>query len=168
MTQFFRRYATPLTTGLFLVSLISGIAIFFHVGPIGFRPKHEWLSMVLILPFALHIWRNWRAFTVYFRHAPMAVALIVSVLAAGYYLLPSNAPQRGGPPQFAIAGQLLQAAPEVLAPALGTTPEALTERLAAQGVTVAPGQSLTEAATAAGKEPTALFAALLPPAIAGQ
>lgn len=32
MTAIFMRYATPLITTLFLVSLISGIALFFHVG----------------------------------------------------------------------------------------------------------------------------------------
>ncbi len=45
----FSRYATPFITGLFLVSLISGIALFFHVGPGGFHGMHEWLSMLLIL-----------------------------------------------------------------------------------------------------------------------
>ena len=44
------RYATPLITGLFLVSLISGLALFLHIGPGGLHPMHEWLSLVLILP----------------------------------------------------------------------------------------------------------------------
>lgn len=54
------RYATPFISGLFLVSLISGIALFFHLGNATFRGMHEWLSMVLILPFVLHLWKNWR------------------------------------------------------------------------------------------------------------
>ena len=60
MPTLFKTYATPLTTGLFLASLISGIALFFHIGPSGFHGMHEILSMVLILPFVLHLWRNWR------------------------------------------------------------------------------------------------------------
>ena len=60
MKSILYRYATPFTTGLFLVSLVSGVALFFHVGPAAFHGMHEWLSMVLILPFVLHMWRNWR------------------------------------------------------------------------------------------------------------
>ncbi len=33
MTKALSRFATPFITGLFLVSLLSGIALFFHVGP---------------------------------------------------------------------------------------------------------------------------------------
>ena len=65
------RYATPLITGLFLVSLVSGIALFFHVGSAYFHSMHEWLSMVLIAPFILHIWKNWRAFLNYFKRSAM-------------------------------------------------------------------------------------------------
>ncbi|MGE8104358.1 DUF4405 domain-containing protein [Allorhizobium sp. NPDC080224] len=58
MPNILSRYATPFTTGLFLISLISGIALFFHLGTAAFREMHEWLSMVLILPFVLHLWKN--------------------------------------------------------------------------------------------------------------
>ena len=81
MTSFLSRYATPLTTGLFLVSLISGIALFFHLGSRFFHGMHEWLSMVLIVPFVLHIWKNWRAFITYFKRPPMAIALALSIVA---------------------------------------------------------------------------------------
>ena len=67
MSKILSKYATPFTTGLFLVSLISGIALFFHFGPSAFHGMHEWLSMVLILPFVLHIWKNWRPFVCYFK-----------------------------------------------------------------------------------------------------
>ncbi|MCB1455931.1 MAG: DUF4405 domain-containing protein, partial [Nitratireductor sp.] len=60
MPDLLSRYATPFISGLFLVSLISGIALFFHVGPSGFHGMHEWLSMVLIAPFVLHLWKNWK------------------------------------------------------------------------------------------------------------
>ena len=46
--------ATPFTTGLFLVSLISGIALFFHWESRVFHGMHEWLSMVLIAPFIIN------------------------------------------------------------------------------------------------------------------
>ena len=48
MSSLLSRYATPLTTGLFLVSLVSGIALFFHLGAAAFHGMHEWLSMALM------------------------------------------------------------------------------------------------------------------------
>lgn len=93
MTNVFNRYATPLITGLFLVSLISGIALFLHIGPAGFHGMHEWLSMVLILPFALHVWKNGRPMLANFRRAPMVVALVLSTVAALAFLVPPSGGQ---------------------------------------------------------------------------
>lgn len=81
------KFATPLTTGLFLASLISGIALFLRVGPRSFEEMHEVLSMLLIVPFALHLWRNWKGFTNYFRRPPMMIALLASIAASGWFLL---------------------------------------------------------------------------------
>ena len=46
MTRFLNRIATPLTTSLFLVSLLTGLALFLHIGPQGLHPAHEWLSLL--------------------------------------------------------------------------------------------------------------------------
>jgi hypothetical protein len=86
MNSMLQRYATPLITGFFLVSLISGAALFVHVGTGVFRGMHEWLSMVLILPFALHLWKNWRALTNYFSRPPFAIAMGVALVAALNFL----------------------------------------------------------------------------------
>ncbi|MCE8421489.1 DUF4405 domain-containing protein, partial [Rhodovulum sulfidophilum] len=59
MSSYLGRYATPFITGLFIVSLVSGLALFLHVGPSGFHAMHEWLSLLLIVPFVLHLWKNW-------------------------------------------------------------------------------------------------------------
>lgn len=153
MAQVFSRYSTPFITGLFLVSLVSGIALFFHVGPGGFHGMHEWLSMVLILPFVLHLWKNWRPMTGYFRHMPMAVALVVSALAAGAFLAPTGArTTAGGPPQFQLAHLVLTQPLKDVAPAVGLAPDALTDQLTAAGYTVADSsQRLTDIASASGK-----------------
>lgn len=154
MPSLFNRYATPFITGLFLVSLVSGIALFFHIGPRGFHGMHEWLSMVLILPLGLHVWKNRRAFTVYFRHAPMAVALVVSAVAAAVFLMPSSQPAGagGGNPALAVLNRLTAATPAELAGVLDTTPEAVTTALATQGIAAtAPDQPLTAAFAASGK-----------------
>lgn len=162
MSGFLNRIATPLTTSLFLVSLITGLALFLHVGPGGIHGAHEWLSIVLILPFVLHIWRNWRAFTLYFRRpAVMTVSLILGIVATGFFLMPgSDSGSAGGPPQFALANMLMQQSPATIAPMLGQTPQALVTALAAQGIEITdPTQPL--AAQAGDRDTAGLSAALL-------
>ncbi|WP_420343004.1 DUF4405 domain-containing protein [Paenirhodobacter sp.] len=164
MKAFLLRYATPLITGLFLVSLISGVALFFHIGSVAFHGMHEWLSMVLILPFGLHLWKNWRPMTAYFRRPPMAAALAVSVLAAVLFVLPTlggSAGAGGRPPQFAVAQKLLNASVHDVAPAMGMQTDALIAQLRAAGMPVATEtQTLAQVAEAAGLAPTAALTAL--------
>jgi len=166
MNSLFQRYATPFITGFFLISLVSGIALFFHFGPNGFRGMHEWLSMVLILPFALHIWKNWKPMLAYFKRSPMIVALVISAIAAGAFLIPVSSGSRAdGPPQFQLAHKVLTQSLNTVAPALGTTPEALTTVLTAAGFAVTdPNTSLIDIATGSGKTEMDIAAALIKPA----
>ncbi|OWX99736.1 MULTISPECIES: DUF4405 domain-containing protein [unclassified Thioclava] len=160
MPAILNRYATPLITGLFLVSLVSGIALFFHWGSAWFHGMHEWLSMVLIVPFGLHIWKNWRPMSCYLKRAPMALALALSLVAALAFALPSViGPENGarrGPPQFAIAQALFDAPLSEAAPVLGMSG---TDAAAKLGATVT--QSLTEIATAQDSSAAALAEQLM-------
>lgn len=151
MSPLFHRYATPLITGLFLVSLISGLALFFHVGPAGFHGMHEILSLVLILPFGLHLWKNWRPMLAYFRRAPMVIALALSALAAGAFLIPTGTATAEGPPQFQLFNRVMAQPLEQVAPALGADAATLAGVLTAAGFTVAEGASLADIAIASGK-----------------
>ena len=151
MPNFLSKYATPLTTGLFLVSLISGIALFFHVGQSLFHGMHEWLSMVLIAPFVLHIWKNWRPFSSYFKRPAMGIALALSVVAAVAFMVPSGG-QTGGNPMFALLGKIQQSTIETAAPVFGQTGESLAAALTAQGYTVtSTDATLGDVAKASGK-----------------
>ena len=160
MSSLLYRYATPFTTGHFLVSLVSGLALFFHVGPSGFHGMHEILSLVLILPFGLHLWRNWRPMVSYMKHAPMALALGVSVIAAGLFLIPSDEGAAGGPPAFRFAAAVMAQPVAVVAPALGLSVPEAEARLMAAGFVPGPG-SLQQMAAAAGKDAMEVQAALL-------
>ena len=166
MTTYLQRYATPFITGFFLISLISGVALFFHFGPGGFHGMHEWLSMVLILPFVLHIWKNWKPMLGYFKRSPMIVALIVSAIAAGAFLIPVGSSSRAdGPPQFQLAHKVLSQSLNNVAPALGTTPDALTSALTTAGFKVSdPNKSLIDIATGSGKTEIEMSAVLIKPA----
>lgn len=164
MKPFVFRYATPLITGLFMVSLVSGVALYFGVGRAAFHEMHEILSLALIAPFVLHLWRNWRQFAAYFRKPAMAVATAVCLVAATAFAWPSltgaeTAP-RGGPPQFALAQMMTTQPLAAVAPALGLDADTAADRLAAAGFAPAEGATLAQIAQAAGRPTTAIFAAL--------
>jgi len=162
MLSVFNRYATPFITGLFLVSLVSGLALFFHVGPMGFHGMHEWLSLVLILPFGLHVWKNWRPMKLYLTRAPMAIAVALSLAMAAVFLWPTSDGAAGAPAPFVLARQVLAHPVAKIAPVLDMTPEELTLRLQAAGVALAgPDQRVADAILASGQAEMTVMAAML-------
>jgi phosphoglycerol transferase MdoB-like AlkP superfamily enzyme len=162
MLSFFNRYATPFITGFFLISLITGVALFVHLGPSAFREMHEWLSIVLILPFALHIWKNWKPMVTYLKRAPMAVALGVSLLACVPFFVSTGTETRSGPPAFAFTTLAFTHSADDLAPVLGLTGDQLREKLTAAGYAfTAPDQPLSDVAAAKGADANALLAVLM-------
>jgi hypothetical protein len=164
MPSYLSRYATPFTTGLFLVSLISGIALFFHFGTAAFREMHEWLSMVLILPFVLHVWKNWRPFLAYFKRLPMALSLALCLIAGLAFAWPAitgSASGAGGNPAFAMVNVVAAGTPGQVAPLLGRTEAELVDALKKEGFTAADvSKPLTEIATVSGKDMMELMATL--------
>lgn len=164
MPSYLSRYATPFTTGLFLVSLISGIALFFHYGTTAFREMHEWLSMVLVLPFILHVWKNWRPFLAYFKRPPMALSLALCLIAGLVFAWPAitgTASGAGGNPAFAMVNVIASGTPAQVAPLLGKTDTEVVKALKDAGFSAADvARPLSEIATASGKDTMALMATL--------
>lgn len=153
--DYVNRYATPFTTGLFVVSLVSGIALFFHLGTVAFRGMHEWLSMVLILPFVLHIWKNWLPIKSYFKRGwliwPLGVSLAAALVFAGIGVFEIGG--SGGNPQVAMFQAIGNARIADLAPVLKVSDQEIDARLARVGLTgVSHDVSLSDAAKAGGKE----------------
>ena len=131
------RYGTPLTVGLFLVSAISGVALFFRWAPQAFHSMHEWLSLVLLAPFAVHMWKNWRPLIGYFRRRTLTIPLALSLVVALPFAVNGLTATRTGSPAFRVV-RLMTAAPlTTLAPVLKTTPERLQAALQDRGFTVA-------------------------------
>jgi hypothetical protein len=163
MPSILQRYATPLTAGLFLVSLISGVALFFHVWPSVFHGMHEWLSMLLIAPFVLHLWRNWRPMMNYFAKPAFSAAMAVCLVAAlGFAVASAGAGGRRGPAQFALVDAITATTPAKLAPALGIDVDTLVAKLKARGfANVAADAPLTNIAANSGKDSGELASALV-------
>lgn len=161
MNLVIKKYSTPLITGLFLVSAISGTALFFHWQSGWFHSMHIWLSMVLLVPFFLHLWRNWPQFLLYFRNKSMLLACLLSFVAAGAFMLTSG--HRGGNPAMRFIPVLTQAPLTDLAPLLHTSPDALAERLTHAGYPVhSPADTLDTLAAASGQQASTLLLSLLP------
>ena len=148
------RFATPFTTGLFAVSLISGVALFFHLGTGVFHSMHEWLSMVLIVPFVFHVWKNWLPLKLYFERGRLIGPLIVSLGAAAVFAVPAlTSGSAGGNPQMAMFQAIGSARIADLEPVLKLSAGEIDARLAAVGLTgVDHATSLAAAAKAGGKD----------------
>jgi hypothetical protein len=165
MRQFLFKFATPFTAGLFVVSAVSGVALFLGWQPALFHEMHEVLSMVLIVPVAVHLWRNWRAFGAYFRRSAMPVALALSLAAAGAYVYQGLAAPRGGNPAFAFVAAAQKAPIAQLAPVLGLDAAEVTRRLEGAGFgPVSPDDTIAGIASRNETETMAVMARLTAPA----
>lgn len=154
MKQFLRTYGTTLTIGLFAVSTISGVFLFFHIWSRTFHAMHEWLSMVLLIPVVFHVWRNWPAFSKYFQRKSIYIALFLSLigsLAFAYPALTGNS--TGNNPMRAAVSAIQKGSVQQIAPLFDLTPQALKDRLEQKGyIVTALDQKLSSIAKRSGKE----------------
>lgn len=164
MNAFLNRYATPLTTGLFVVSAVSGTALFFHWQSGAFREMHEWLSMLLLVPFGLHVWKNWRSLIGYAKRGVLVLPLLACLAVAVPFAWPALTGNAGGGgnPAFRAIPLLTQARLSDLAPVLKTTPDALQAELERRGYVVGSlDDTLASVARASGKPaPEVLFSVM--------
>jgi hypothetical protein len=164
VTSFLNRFATPLTLGLFAVSAISGLALFFHLAQGAFHEMHEWLSVLLLLPFALHVWKNWPALIGYVRRGTLLLPVAAALVAAIAFAVPAMTGAEGGDPRTQVLRLLTGSSLADLAPLLKTTPDALAATLRLRGYKVgSPSDTLEGVAAASGASPRELLLGLLPP-----
>ena len=158
------KFATPMITTFFIVSLVSGLALFFHLGGQAWHGIHEWLSIVLILPFALHLWKNWRPMVNYFKRMPMMISFVVAVALSLPFFLVDTGGARGGPPQIALADRLFTSNAAALSPVLGLPEEEIVTRLDRAGFDMSsPDLPLRDVAARSGMTSFQLSAVLATP-----
>jgi len=126
------RYGTPLTAGLFAVSAVSGVALFFHVASATFHRMHEWLSMLLLAPFALHMVKNWKPLLAYARRRTLLLPLVLAGAAAVPFALIAGK-GRAAHPAFRTVSLMTQATLEELAPVMKVPAPELLRQLQARG-----------------------------------
>lgn len=164
MNSFFMRYVTPITTGLFLVSAISGIALFFHWAPGTFHSMHEWLSMVLLVPFVLHMWRNWGAFMNYIKRKTLWIPLVLCIIVSIPFAWPSAQQGRsGGNPAFQVVHMMTKTSITGIAPVMKSSPDELLKKLQGMGYkATSTDETLDQIATASGEQSLSLLMKLMP------
>jgi len=165
LNTFIHRFSTPLMAGLFLVSMISGIALFFHwLSPV-FHSMHEWLSILLLLPFVLHTFKNWRGLVNYARRKTLMLPLLASLLVTVPFAVNGLAAAPGGNPAFRALPLMTEASLSELAPVLKTTPDSLLTDLRQRGYQAdSPEQTLQAIAAASGTTANAILFAVMPAA----
>ena len=154
------RFATPFTAGLFLVTAVSGVALFFHLGMRYFFDMHEWLSMLLLLPFGLHLWKNWSSLLGYLRRGRLALALAISGLLAAAIVIPiAVTGEASGDPGIVAFDLLLDGKLSLVAPLVHRSPSEVVSGLRSKGYTVASVDStLGEIASSSGRDPPDVLA----------
>ncbi|MCX7514650.1 DUF4405 domain-containing protein [Frateuria sp. STR12] len=166
MGNFMHRYGTPLTAGLFLVSTVSGVALFFHWAPRTFHAMHEWLSLLLLAPFALHLWKNWKPLLAYARRKTLLIPLLLCVIGAVPFALTAGK-GRGGSPSSQTVALMTRASLAELAPMLGATPRVLLQQLQARGYkATSVDQTITAIAAASSVRATEVLYSMTAPASA--
>lgn len=139
-----RAYATPLTIGTFLIMGATGILLFFHTNTTLNKVVHEYVGLVMVAAVILHVVLNWRAFQTYFKR-PVALTLMGAsavMLAASFVSLGEET--GGTRPDMVVLQMVSSASLTDLAPIMGTDTADLVARLAEQGVTATPDQTLID------------------------
>lgn len=159
LKNFTARFATPLTTGLFVVSAVSGVALFFHLASPVFHSMHEWLSLVLLVPFVLHVSKNWKSLLSYGRRGTLLLPLLAAfVVALPFAWSGLTGPVRG--PAGQLVPLMTRARLSELAPVLKTTPDGLLAALRQRGFDARSADETLAAVAAGSGRPAAeaLFA----------
>ena len=77
---FIARYATAATIATFLVTGITGVLMFYHIGGYYLRTAHDWIGMAFVVAAVFHVVRNWNG-CVKLMKQPRAQVVLVLVAA---------------------------------------------------------------------------------------
>ncbi len=158
-----QRYATAATASLFLVTGISGVLMFFHVGGKMFTGLHEWLGLLFVAAAALHVVRNGRGMVKLIKTARGLVLFGLTGVAAATFIVSSTGSTASNP--FVDLARVVEKAPLAdVAPVLGVSVEDLAVRLRGAGIDVTGAdQTFAELATGQGVALPRLLAAAVRP-----
>lgn len=128
-----REWVTPLATGAFLLSAVTGVLLFFKIDVGLSKLVHEWLSWLLLGGAVLHVIANINAFMYHLSTRTGQVVIGLSALVLVASLLVSTGGQ-SEPPFIAPMRALSQLPLSTLAEVAQVSPQELRERLSRAGV----------------------------------
>lgn len=149
MANNIRNWATPLATGAFIISAVTGVLIFFHIEVGLVEPVHKWLSWLLVVGIGLHAAANRKGFMSHFSRraglTTIGAAVLVTILSVSPFFKGGDEEHNRKSIARAAVGILEEAPLASVASLMGSTPAVLAERLGAKGITVdAPSMTLRQ------------------------
>jgi len=160
-----KSWATPLASGAFIISAVTGLLIFFDIEIGMVEDLHKWLSWLLVGGVLLHVISNWKQFKGYFSKKPALALIATALLVTSASMLPVFGEKEEGENEKAgeIASQALETSSlNTVALVVKTSPDMLIEKLGKSGIIVKnPALTIHEIAENNGKNETKLLGSLL-------
>lgn len=146
-----RDWVTPLTTGSFVLTTVTGLLLLFKVQLGQIKFVHEWLSILFVIGAILHVVVNWRPMTRSFSRPRARVILTVyALLICATLFIPGQ--KRGTIPPAKSLAMFQHSSLAAVALAADRTPEEAVQILERQGIRAETSQSIDEIAMANGKK----------------
>ncbi|MCI5114585.1 MAG: DUF4405 domain-containing protein [Candidatus Electrothrix sp. AW5] len=140
-----RDWITPITTGAFLLTAVTGILLFFHADTGLNKDVHEWLSWVFLIGAILHLVLNFASFKKHLTQRKGQVLMGSFVLLLALSFIPFEEEHHHAPPFVPPIRALADAPLSTLAQVARTSTDQLRDRLSREGIVVASyDQSLRE------------------------
>ncbi|WP_193081729.1 DUF4405 domain-containing protein [Pseudooceanicola spongiae] len=130
-----RKWATPMVASTFLITGVTGVALYFHSGGTLSRDAHIWVGFAVLAVAVLHIVMNWRPVKGYLKRPLPAAILALGVVAtvlSSVTLTPTDPDVPTVNPGM-VFGALTTAPVSALAQLVGKQPDAFVATLQAQG-----------------------------------
>ncbi len=140
-----REWITPITTGAFLLTAVTGVLLFFHAATGLNKAVHEWLSWIFLIGAVFHLILNFTSFKKHLTQRKGQVLMGTFALLLVLSFVPFDEEGHHGSPLIPPAKALARTPLSTLAQVAGTSPDQLRDRLSREGITVASyEQSLSE------------------------
>lgn len=94
---FSKAWISPMTAILFTVVTVTGICMFFHVGPGSFKFLHKWVSWGLVAVGLLHLCVNFKVLMSYLKTKAALISIAVGIILCVAVAMQAGPPQGGGP-----------------------------------------------------------------------
>ena len=129
------KHATVVTAITFVISGVTGVMVFFHLGSDYVMGLHEWLGMAMVVAAALHLTRHMKALGKQLQKPRAKVWLATGLLATAFFIGSAVYAPSGGNPMKAYAHQSMDASVSAVGSVLNLSDSDVLTRLESAGFT---------------------------------